>query len=203
MVIGPSMIGAVRADEQRVAVRRRARDIVAGDRAAGAGAVLDDDRLAERIADAGLQDARADVDVAAGAHRAPRSVIGFGRELLRRRMARASAASRIVPSSQRRARMMSSGLEFVANLRSGESRRAGSRRPDARQKPFTTSRTCSTSGGPSKVCADELAPLLPVGAAVEILGVVLDRLPGQEQPVAATASRPSAAATWPCSPWRA
>src|SRR5688572_11129481 len=30
----------------------------------------------------------------------------------------------------------------------------------------------------------EPAPLLPVGAAVEILGVILHRLPGQEQPIA-------------------
>jgi hypothetical protein len=34
------------------------------------------------------------------------------------------------------------------------------------------------------VC-DKLAPLLPVAAAIKILGVVLDCLPGQEQPVTA------------------
>jgi hypothetical protein len=49
---------AVRADEQRVAVRRGSRHIVAGDGAARAGAVLHHDRLAEHIAERRLQHAR-------------------------------------------------------------------------------------------------------------------------------------------------
>ena len=37
---------------------------------------------------------------------------------------------------------------------------------------------------PGKGVGDELAPFLPIGAAGEILGVVLDRVPGHEQPIA-------------------
>ncbi len=51
------------------------------------------------------------------------------------------------------------------------------------QNPFTTCVTCSTSGGEAKQWRDELAPFLKVGRAAKIDGVVLDRLPFDEQPV--------------------
>ena len=44
-------------------VRLRARNVVPGDQPARARPVVDNDTLSERIADRGLQDARADVDV--------------------------------------------------------------------------------------------------------------------------------------------
>ena len=43
--------------------------------------------------------------------------------------------------------------------------------------------TCSTTVGP-RTMRHELAPFLPVGAAVEVFGVVLHGLPGEKQPVA-------------------
>src|SRR6185295_7634321 len=53
-------------DQQSVAVGRRLGDEVGGEAAAGAGAVLDDDRLAERAADRLAQRARDVVGGAAG-----------------------------------------------------------------------------------------------------------------------------------------
>ena len=51
--------------------------------------------------------------------------------------------------------------------------------------------------------ADQLAPFLEIGRAAEIDGVVLQRLPLQEQSVARRLSRATAAGSRPCSPWRA
>ena len=67
MVIGPSMIGPFEPTNSVWPSGAERATVVAGDQSARAGPVLDDDRLAERVADAGLQHAGADVDVAAGA----------------------------------------------------------------------------------------------------------------------------------------
>ena len=55
----------IRPDQQRMPIGLGARHVVAGDQAGAAGPVLDDDRLAERVADRRLQHARAHVDIAA------------------------------------------------------------------------------------------------------------------------------------------
>ena len=53
----------VRSHENGVPVRLCARDEFAGDQPSRAGLVVDNDTLSESVADCGLQDARADVDV--------------------------------------------------------------------------------------------------------------------------------------------
>ena len=60
---------AVRADEQRVAVGRRARHRFGADAAAGAAAVVDHHRLAERARDPFADQAADDVGIAAGRER--------------------------------------------------------------------------------------------------------------------------------------
>ena len=67
--VGQDRVRAGRVEQQRVAVRRRLRDELRADAAAGAGAVLDDERLAELRAHAVGENPRDAVDAAAGRER--------------------------------------------------------------------------------------------------------------------------------------
>ena len=71
------------------------------------------------------------------------------------------------------------------------------------KSPCTTCATCSTSAATAKQCGDELAPFLEVGRAAKIDGVVLDRLPSDEQAIARGLLDRAPAAPWRGSPWRA
>ncbi len=66
---GLTVSGPVRADQQRIAVGRRARHELGADAAAGAGAVVDHHRLSERLADLIADDAADNVGIAAGRER--------------------------------------------------------------------------------------------------------------------------------------
>ena len=108
---------AVRAQQQRVPVRLGPGDDLGADIAAGACAVLDDDRLAEAFRHAGDQHARQGVEVAAGAeghHQAERPVGEAGLRTGQRGRgeagARASAARRGIPAGQRLRAICSSPL---------------------------------------------------------------------------------------------
>lgn len=83
----------VRADEQRVAVGRRVRHEFGADAAAGAAAVVDHNRLAERARNAFADDAADDVGVAAGGERHDQvdRPVGIGGEGGARQQARGRA----------------------------------------------------------------------------------------------------------------
>ena len=85
---------AGRADADRVAVGRRLRDRVEADRAAGAGPVLDDDRLAEQLGERRRDQARVQVDGAARGERRDRRGSAWRATPVRRLRPPRPAASR-------------------------------------------------------------------------------------------------------------
>ena len=62
-------VGRDRVQQQRVAVRVRFGDLRGGGRAAGAGAIADDDRLSERVGKLGADEPGDEIGGAAGRHR--------------------------------------------------------------------------------------------------------------------------------------